>query len=514
MASNHVINVDLARVWGTPEGKDFIRTLTWGDAVEVLAVTEKHVEVRIRRVVERPDGSIQPLRASGFIVPPKSSRIRPADVVVPKARSRVLKVSFADVQQGDGAVVETPRGKLVLVDGGDNQLFARYLASRFPGTRDDAPKDVDCIVVTHGDADHFAGLARIHESETNRTPWKRLYLRPHRVYHNGLVKRPSRRDGKNVPEADLLGETRVVDGRRVIVGLEEDLLAVDDAEMNRPFLEWKEALQRYSKRGPIEFRRLAAGDDDAFAFLQDEGIDVDVLGPVETPVRGTPGLRFLRQPRPPGPDGARRWGGESASHTINGHSIVLKLAYGGFTFLLAGDLNEESQADLLATDPARLRADVFKVPHHGSADFSPEFLAAVAPLVSVVSSGDENARKEYIHPRATLMAALGRASRGGAPLVFVTELVAFFEAHGYVDPEAHAMKDGELVLKDGKPVPRKDAGPSFYAFRRTAFGLVKVRTDGARLLVSTDSGNVKLKEAYAYEAVPGGDPKPVPLRAV
>jgi hypothetical protein len=38
--------------------------------------------------------------------------------------------------------------------------------------------------------------------------------------------------------------------------------------------------------------------------------------------------------------------------------------------------------------------------------------------------------------------------------------------------------------------------------------MVKIRTDGDRLLVYTDSGNVKLKEAYAYEMA-GGQPRAV-----
>ncbi|HWH08943.1 MAG TPA: MBL fold metallo-hydrolase, partial [Candidatus Thermoplasmatota archaeon] len=496
MPATHAINVDLAKVWETPEGKGFLRTLVWGDAVEVLGVTPKHVEVRIRRVVEQPDGSFRAVQASGYICPPKSSRIRPQDVVVPLAENRVLKVSFVDVQQGDGAVIESPRGKVVLLDGGDNQLFARYLAARYPGTSLDAPKDVDCIVVTHGDADHFAGLVEIHESESNAKRSKRLFLRPHRVYHNGLVKRPSKVDGKPVPETEMLGRTRVVAGRKVVVELEEDLLAVDDGKMNKPFLAWKAALGAYQKRAPIEFRRLAEGDDDAFAFLHDEGVAVEVLGPIETSVDGKPGLRFLGEPKGPPGGNAPRFGGYSASHTINGHSIVLRLAYGGFRFLFAGDLNEESQLDILTRSRDRLQADVFKVPHHGSADFSAGFLAAVAPVVSVVSSGDENARKEYIHPRATLMGALGRASRTAAPLVLVTELVAFFEEKGFVDPERHVMKDGEAVIENGKAVTRRGVGSRFYAFRRTAFGMVKVRTDGRRLLVCTDSGNVQLKEAY------------------
>ena len=73
-------------------------------------------------------------KRSGFIEPRKSSGIKTADVVRPRNQNDVLKVNFVDVQQGDGAVIESPDGKVILVDGGDNQMFARYLAGRFRGT--------------------------------------------------------------------------------------------------------------------------------------------------------------------------------------------------------------------------------------------------------------------------------------------------------------------------------------------------------------------------------------------
>ena len=114
--------------------------------------------------------------------------------------------------------------------------------------------------------------------------------------------------------------------------------------------------------------------------------------------------------------------------------------------------------------------------------------------MSVVSSGDENEQKEYIHPRATLMGALGRHSRAGVdePLVLVTELVAFFKAEGFVAPDASRTGSGFTTRK--KP---------FFAFTRSAFGIVKVRTDGERFLVFTYSGKDDLKEAYAFK-VDGG----------
>jgi hypothetical protein len=170
--------------------------------------------------------------------------------------------------------------------------------------------------------------------------------------------------------------------------------------------------------------------------------------------------------------------------------------------LFAGDLNQAVE-ETLAAEHERgeidLRADVLKVPHHGSHEFTPAFLRAASPLVSVVSSGDESSRHEYIHPRATLVSALGRASRSDAGVVLITELVAFFETAGWVVPQAPP--------KAGRPPPTP-----FFGFRRTAFGLVRVRTDGHRLLVFSDTGKRDLKEAYAFEVPPSGEAVPVAVQ--
>jgi len=50
---------------------------------------------------------------------------------------------------------------------------------------------------------------------------------------------------------------------------------------------------------------------------------------------------------------------------------------------------------------------------------------------------------------------------------------------------------------------------AFFAFSRAAFGMVKTRTDGKRLLIYTDSANVKMKEAYAYAPNAAGGLDPV-----
>lgn len=505
MGAKCVINVDLADVWGQRGRKEFLRTLAWGDEVTVTKQTSTTIEVEIVDFKESPDGSILQVKRTGFIEPGKSSGIKAPEVVRPRSQIDVLKVNCVDVQQGDGSVIESPDGKVILVDGGDNQLFARYLAGRFRGTTAANPKEIECILVTHGDADHFAGLPEIHKSETNPEKRKRLFIQPKRYYHNGIVKRPSTKNKKRVPDVELLGATRKFGGRTWITGLETNLLKVPDAEMNAPFRGWKDALKVYNGRSKIEFRRLAFGDNDAFSFFNKGGLKIEVLGPLTTEISGKPALRFLGKP-PKGPRigqeslslGEEAFKGFSASHTINGHSIVFRLSYGGSSYLFTGDLNDESSRFLTREHNAgrlNLKSEVFKVPHHGSADFSGAMFQAISPVVSIVSSGDESARKEYIHPRATLMGALGKWSRIPEPLVFVTELVAFFNV------------EGPSVLAHPKTPKEKTRG-EYFGFSRTAFGIVKTRTNGKRLLVYTDSGNLQMKEAYAYELDASGLPQP------
>lgn len=487
----HFISVDLAKVYkGTSKKSGVLAVLAWGDAVEVMEITDAAIKIKLQDFQESPDGSITPVERTGYILPSARSR---GSVVRPWQEKDVLMVSFVDVQQGDGCVVESPDGKVILIDGGENQLFARYLAARYPGTTPDNPQIIDCIVVTHGDADHFAGLPKILESENNENPRKRLFIKPLRIYHNGIVKRPGKNGNKKVPDTELLGPTVKKGGKLYLTGLQDNLLTVPDKELNKPFQEWKKALKEYHDYyGGVTFKRLDHQSGPAFPFLN--GINVEILGPIVDQVNGSPALKFLVSPSKSVQQEARDEEGNSysASHTINGHSIILQMTYGNVRFLFAGDLNEEAEALLVAhaqSGQQSIQAEVFKVPHHGSADFSSKFLGAVNPVLSVVSSGDESEQKEYIHPRATLVGALGRHSRLDQPLIFVTEMVAFFK------------KEGPAKRLNGSATP-------FYAFSRSAFGVVHVRTDGNRLLVFTHSGKRDLKEAYAYTiATVGAEPE-------
>ena len=105
------------------------------------------------------------------------------------------------------------------------------------------------------------------------------------------------------------------------------------------------------------------------------GVGWEVLGPVGADV--------------PAGDGA-----DPESAAENDASLVLRLSVRGVRLLLTGDVEPEGQARILAAG-SDLRADVLKVPHHGSARQDPAFLAATGARVAVASAGQHN---DYGHP--------------------------------------------------------------------------------------------------------------------
>jgi competence protein ComEC len=89
----------------------------------------------------------------------------------------------------------------------------------------------------------------------------------------------------------------------------------------------------------------------------------------------------------------------------NNSTLVIRATVGGERILLTGDAGPEEQHDLVSSG-ADLRADVLKVPHHGSAHFDPAFLAATGARLAVISVGAHN---DYGQPAPPLLAALRKA---------------------------------------------------------------------------------------------------------
>jgi competence protein ComEC len=94
----------------------------------------------------------------------------------------------------------------------------------------------------------------------------------------------------------------------------------------------------------------------------------------------------------------------TAGAASNDLSVVARVTVRGVRVLVTGDLGAEAQSRILARG-VDLRADVLKVPHHGSADVDPDFLAASGARVALISVGADNG---YGHPTAYALRLLAR----------------------------------------------------------------------------------------------------------
>ena len=223
------IDHDIVLVWRDPEGGradgNLIAGLYRGDAVRVEGRTGGRTEISLE------DGQRGWVRA---------------DL---RTRKRgLLELAFIDVGQGDACLITAPNRTRVLIDGGENQLAARYLAKRFWHLTEGG-QDVhfDAFVATHGDADHIEGLSKlVLDAARDGREGKRIRVTASRVFHNGLCKRPS-----SLGKAAHLGPVRMTDEGSV-VPLVEDPRTVQDG--NKHFRRWAAAIDELGRRGHVEIR--------------------------------------------------------------------------------------------------------------------------------------------------------------------------------------------------------------------------------------------------------------------
>jgi len=96
---------------------------------------------------------------------------------------------------------------------------------------------------------------------------------------------------------------------------------------------------------------------------------------------------------------------------LNNTSVVIRLVYGGVSFLLAGDAEDDAEKVMVERYGGFLRSNLLKAGHHGSStSSSPGFLEAVRPTRVVVSVGLHNS---FRHPSALV---IERFERSGVDL--------------------------------------------------------------------------------------------------
>jgi len=117
------------------------------------------------------------------------------------------------------------------------------------------------------------------------------------------------------------------------------------------------------------------------------GQEIDSVGGIKIEVLNPPAKLF-------------QW----TSHDVDNNGVVIRLSWGKVSFLFTADIRGEAEFDLVS-QRANLKSTVLKVAHHGSkTSTSPQFLAAVAPEIAIISVGGNNT---FGHPSPEVMERLG-----------------------------------------------------------------------------------------------------------
>ena len=438
----------------------------------------------------------------------------------------LLEVYVIDVGQGDGLLVVTPDGRNIMVDGGNTRAFqnggknaADFVDWKFFkdyvsfADRDDPDKtklQLDAMIATHNDIDHFGGLFDlIDQDEKDKAELDCSDVTAEVVYHAGLSWWFNGRDSRGRVKRSLGPNTsghytKLLKDRNSALDAVANLDNPDFDTLNGSWGQFIRAATKLKRRSgaPSAITRLSTGTHDYLpGFEPAEGkCAIRLLGPIESDINGAPALKKF-------PDGD--------SKNTNGHSVVLRLDYGERRILLTGDLNTHSQNHIMeyysAAFFAEYKSDVAKGCHHGSHDVSYRFLEGMRPLCTVISSGDA---ETHDHPRPTIIAASAITGRRLVdherdslicPLIYITEVARSVaitkvgEMKEYPQPrprfESKKPTGADIVHNTEDEMARfrlflgtSQSSPFHWprldianVVRGLRYGLINIRTDGKRL---------------------------------
>lgn len=427
---------------------------------------------------------------------------------------RPLEVVFVDVGQGDGCLLVTPElppeEKIVVIDAGEGANMFNFLTWRFRKLAETFK--FHAAVITHSDQDHYGGFQPCFESE-------RFSFGT--VHHNGIAERTG---------DDLFGASDAT-GRFLTE------LAATDAEIRSLYADktvrgkklypkLMHAALTSDRVDAVEMLSTAHGTLEGgrswlpgFSPSQNPELTIEVLGPVVEPdEQGRPRLRWFVP---------KAGGGGDEGKTKNGHSVLFRLTYRDFSLFFGGDLNLPAEHFLLrhyaglgpdapladAVEPARarLRSDVMKSCHHGSADVTDEFLRAVDPFAFTISSGDQ---ESHVHPRPDLLGRLGRHGRGKAPLILCTEILRSGREREDADILVRIRKLDDAIENPATPADERNelkkqraADQDLLARRNVeVYGAITLRTDGRTLVIAfrleTEAGSGRRWQTYTFRHDP------------
>lgn len=259
-------------------------------------------------------------------------------------------VLVCDVGQGSGTLINLGGGRGLVVDTGKE-----------PGPidtcLDDSGIETFDLVISHFDADHYAGYAG--------TTWSRTLVR---LWVSA-----------NVAAASETRQIVTDTGAEAVATYRGETITAGAASI--------EVLWPPLRAGPGR-QQPTAVTDAGTAQVPDAGTDTSPDTVPEVGATGTPG------------DDAGTPGDDASTEVRNDDSLVLRVEADGVSYLIPGDVGEEEQYIIAQSlEPV----DVLIAPHHGSADLSEDFFAAAAARMGVISVGENS----YGHPNPRAIAAFG-----------------------------------------------------------------------------------------------------------
>lgn len=277
-----------------------------------------------------------------------------------------LKLTFVNVGYGEAIILECPdprfpNGTFVMViDGGSAEAaeFADRSTGRIPlweYLRLHGFNHIDLMVSTHIHEDHLCGLPAAAEIAAPAAFWQTL---------------PPDFDRLMFPLSETLAHNASQD---------KFLRAINDYQ----------TLCSFFRQRNVPILTLCAGDHGTLC----EGLTYQVLAPSSGQSAEQAG-RFRALFQHPLADSFLSDLSQLDS-SMNNYSLMLLLNYRGTRLLLPGDAN---YAGYGAINPADLRADLFKLGHHGQKDGADSALLAAIRPGAVVCCASSDRRYDSAHP--------------------------------------------------------------------------------------------------------------------
>ncbi len=284
----------------------------------------------------------QPNGQPGF-VPKAWTEIATEDpnVSPPTATSASFKIHFLDVGTGDSAIIDMGEQE-ILIDGGN---YANDLHD-YIKQEDIVQGTIELVIVTHGDQDHWKGMVRLFNFDGQGTTPRTL-----REFWD-----PGYNRDCNLTAA----------GRKNYLDFISKVKNMSGIIFKRPLETFHAPSTKSNQLAPFSLPGIS-------------NVKFTVLHSAQTP-----------------PDQG------DCAYKINNASIVVMIEINGVRILFTGDANgkernepspgtpghiEKLLLDLEAQNPGMLKADILKVPHHGSETASTQaFIDKVNPKFVIISA--------------------------------------------------------------------------------------------------------------------------------